>query len=159
MDEFERALGVIDARQFDDDSIVAGFLHDRLGHAEFVDALTYDFERAVNRFGFVSDGLFRLVNFQFQVHTALEVEAQLERDALDRVVCENAVALHALDDSTRKERPRGSREKSHNERKAVLHVRHRCRWPGVEEDGVRNERTRHPVSTVAHPATSWARPR
>ncbi len=133
-----RALGVVDAGQLDDDALVAGLLHDRFGHPELVDALTHDLERAIEGIGLVGHGLLGFIDFERQVHAALQVESTLERHAPDGVIHEDAVALHALDDGSRKQGPHGNREEPQNEQEAVLQVRHRCRWPEVDEKRTAN---------------------
>ena len=77
------------------------------------------------------------------MHAALQVEPPLQRDPLDGVVDEDPVALHALDDGARKERPRRCHEKRRDEQQAVLQIRHaRGSVKGDEVRGALKVRTR-----------------
>jgi len=133
LDQFQCAFRVVDTRQLDNDAIVTRLLHQWLRDAELVDPLPHDLERALDRFRLVGNDLFGLVDLELKVHAALKIKAALEWYAIDRVIDKDAVALDALDDGPRKERPRGNREQSHDEQEAVLQVRHRCRWPKVDK--------------------------
>ncbi len=78
-DEVLRALLVLESRQLDDDTIVALALDRRLGNTELVDPVADDFESPVH--GVL--GLVRrqplLVHLKNQVHSALQVQSQLQR--------------------------------------------------------------------------------
>jgi hypothetical protein len=106
---------VVDARKLDDDAVIARLLDQRLGNTELVDAGPDHLESAVDCLTLVGDHAFRFVDLQREVHAALEIEPHLERDALHGVVDELAVALHALDDSARKQRPKGRRDEAEND--------------------------------------------
>ena len=57
-------------------------LHDGLGHAELVDARADDLERAIERLGLFGNGALGLVDLEREVHSALQIEPALERNAL-----------------------------------------------------------------------------
>ncbi len=86
LNDVHRALRIIDARQLDDDSVVAGLLHQRLRDAELIDTSADDLERSIDCLALVGNDALGLVDFEREVHAALEIESALERHALDGVV-------------------------------------------------------------------------
>ncbi len=99
-------LGIVDARELDDDAVVADLLHDRLGDAELVDARADDLERAIERIAHVGHRLLGLVDLEREVHAALQVESALERDSAHGIVGEGAVTLDALHHRPRPQLPK-----------------------------------------------------
>src|SRR5262249_53933606 len=95
--DLHRALGIIDARQLNNDLTVAALLHDGLGHTELVDARADDLDRAVERLLSIRHHTLGLVNLERQVHSALQVESSLDRDSRDGVENVAVTALHSLD--------------------------------------------------------------
>jgi hypothetical protein len=89
--DLDRALAVVDAGQLDDDAIVARLLHDGLRDAELVDSGADDLERAIDRIGLIGNRALGLVDFERQVHSALQIEAVLERHPPDRRVVKRPV--------------------------------------------------------------------
>ena len=85
LDELARALRILDARDLDDDAIVALLLHDRLGDAEPFDARAHRLQRAIDRFGLLVGGmrLLRVVDLEREIRPALEVEALAAAERCD----------------------------------------------------------------------------
>ena len=117
-------FGVVDARQLDDDAVGARLLDDGLAHAELVDAVADDRDRAVERLGLVRDGALRLVDREREVHAALQVKSALQRHAAHGIGDEDAVSPHALDERAREQRVDGQRDQRRDRQEAVLQVRH-----------------------------------
>ena len=82
-DDLARALGILNARNLDDDAIVALLLDDRFGHAESLDTRANGLQRAIDRFGLLVGGnrLLGIVDLEREVRSALEIEAPLQRNA------------------------------------------------------------------------------
>ncbi len=123
-DELRRALRVIDPRKLDDDPVGADLLDDRLGHAELVDAVAHDLERALDRLFLVRDGLPGFVDLEREVHPTLKVESLLERDALGRVVLPGALRAveRALHDGARPQRPDRRQDESGDDRHPISEI-------------------------------------
>ena len=77
------ALGVLDAREVDLDLVLARARELGLGHAEGVDAVAHDVQRALERFGVDRRLLGRLALVD-ELDATLEVEAELGRLGQDR---------------------------------------------------------------------------
>jgi hypothetical protein len=77
-DQLLRALGVGEAGELHRDPILALDLDERLGDAELVDAVVDDLARALDRVLRLGRRESRLVHFEQELHTALEVEAQMD---------------------------------------------------------------------------------
>ncbi|PKL93865.1 MAG: hypothetical protein CVV20_01490 [Gemmatimonadetes bacterium HGW-Gemmatimonadetes-1] len=93
-----------DAGELDDDSLVADSLDHRLGHAELVDPLAQNGEREIDVPGRVRGYPHRLVEFETEVHPALQIEAAFERHPTDRDILHHAVgATLPLDHVAREE--------------------------------------------------------
>ena len=86
-DDRDRALLVEDARELDDDLVVALLAHLGLGHAELVDAVADDVLGAVER-GTVERLAWARLRLQHDLDPALQVEAErrllVDRRARDR---------------------------------------------------------------------------
>ena len=100
-----RTLRVVNAGKLDDDSVIARFLNERLGHTKLVDTIANDFEGVVDRLALVGDRTLRLIDREREVHPALKVETELQRNTPNRVVDELIVPLDALDGGAREKRP------------------------------------------------------
>ena len=73
-DRLNGRIGILDARQFDDDAALALSLDQRLGQAKLVDALLHDFDDALHRI--VVDLCFRRIDrFEHDMRAALQVKA------------------------------------------------------------------------------------
>jgi hypothetical protein len=125
LDDLLSALGIVDAGQLHDDAVGAYPLYDRFRHTELVDAITNDLQRTVQGVRLVGDCPFRFIDFEGEVHTALQVESALQRDALNSVEDKNAIALYAFDDGAWPERPDGRDHERYDRQDSVLQVRHR----------------------------------
>ena len=102
--QLARALRILNARNLDDDAIVALLLDDRLRHAEAFDARADRLQRAIDRFRLLSrrNRLLRVVDLEREIRAALEIEALACSGTCARVVVvQNAVRHHARDASRR----------------------------------------------------------
>ena len=115
---------IVNAGKFHDNAIGPHLLHHRFGHTELVDTGADHLQRTIERFGLVGDGAARLVDLEGQVHTPTEIEAELERDFLDRIIAEAIGTLDAFDSLAREERPAGGDDKRRDREQPVLQVRH-----------------------------------
>ena len=73
-DRSDRSIGILDARQFDDDTTLPLALDDRLGQSKRVDALLHDGNDAVHRI-VVDLRLLRIDCLQNDVRSALQVKS------------------------------------------------------------------------------------
>ena len=73
-DRSDRSIGILDARQFDDDATLPLALNDRLGQSERVDSLLHDGDHAVHRI-VVDLRLLRVDRLQNDVRSALQVKS------------------------------------------------------------------------------------
>ncbi len=80
LDDVHGALRIPDAGELDDDPLVAHLLDHRLLHAELVDALPEHGEGQVDVARDVAGDPVRLVEFEPEVHAALQVEPELQRN-------------------------------------------------------------------------------
>ncbi len=117
-----RAARIIDSWKLYDDAVVARLLHQRLGDAEFVDSVSDDLQGVVDRFALVGDRAFRFVDLESEVHSTLEIEAALQRNASDGVVNKLTVTFDALDDCPGKQRPQRRRDQTENDANTPLQI-------------------------------------
>src|SRR5690606_13474893 len=124
LNHFDRALRIVDSRQFHDQPGLADPLHERLSDAEFVNTGTNHAFRAGDRVGRVGNGALRFIYLEGHVHSATQVESALQRYALDRIVGEHSISLDALDRGTRPQsRDRRDYQRGDHD-EAVLQVGH-----------------------------------
>ena len=97
LDDVHGALRIPDAGELDDDALVADLLDHRLLHAELVHPLAQHGEGEVDVARHVAGDPAALVELEPEVHAALEVETELERDAGLRGVAHGAVGPATAD--------------------------------------------------------------
>ena len=85
-------------------------------------ALELNPQRVLERFTLVGDCALRLVDFQLDVHPALQIEAALQRNATDCVVDVDAVTLYALDDGARKKKPARQDDQAEDDGNSPLQI-------------------------------------
>jgi len=100
------------ARQLDDEAAAPLNLDDGLARAELVDPRAHHLLSALDGVGAVGDGALRLVHFERQVNTALQIEPEIDRHAPDRGVLHatRRRVAHPLGDVGRDQLPHRERQ-------------------------------------------------
>jgi hypothetical protein len=120
LDDVHGPLGIPDAGELDHDPLVAHLLDHRFLHAELVHPLAEHGQGEVDVPRDVAGDPVRLVEFEAEVHAALEVEPELERDALLRGVAHGAVrAARANRHVAREETVDGERHEGADDQETV----------------------------------------
>src|SRR5690606_27372762 len=120
------AARIGDTRELDHDAILAELLDHRLGDAKLVDALHQHSASEIDVAGLVVRDPVALVELQLEVHAALQVETELERNPGDHRVAHRAIgSLLAHLDVAREE------------------VEHRCRHDDGDENEAAANRIEH----------------
>ena len=116
---------IVDPRKLDHDAIVTDLLHDRLRHAELIDAIAHDLERTIDRLGLVRDHAFTVIDFEREIHPALQIETALQRNARARRVVKFARLRITLAnrDGTRPERPNGRDHEHDDDEETITDIR------------------------------------
>src|SRR5438876_1000950 len=73
-------------KRSDDEPAAPLDLHDRLAGTELIDPRAHHLLGALDGIGAVGDGALRLVDFEGQMNTALQIEAEVDGHATDRGV-------------------------------------------------------------------------
>ncbi len=94
---FARTGSVTPASELDHDPVAPDLLHHRLGDAELVGTLAEHLEGPLDIHRRVGRDLARLIELEREVHSALEVQAEPDRDPFDLEVPHHAVGAPLAD--------------------------------------------------------------